>query len=57
MRSKASANALDVEMWEMFDFGHVVSQKELKETFQSFLKTTDDATLRLALKLIRAVSR
>src|SRR4030066_1590545 len=49
------SNALEVEMWEMFDFGHVVSQKELKETFQSFLKTTDEATLRLALKILRAV--
>lgn len=27
------AHALDVEMWEMFDFGHVLSGKELKETF------------------------
>lgn len=50
-------NALEVEMWEMFDFGHVVSQKELKETFQRFLKTTDEATLRLALKILRAVVR
>lgn len=51
------AHALDVEMWEMFDFGHVLSQKELKETFQNLSKTADEPTLRLALKIIRAVSR
>lgn len=49
--------ALDVEMWEMFDFGHVLSQKELKETFQNLAKSADEPTLRLALKVIRAVSR
>lgn len=51
------SNALEVEMWEMFDFGHVVSHKELKESIQSFAKTSDEPTLRLALKIIRAVSR
>lgn len=51
------ANALEVEMWEMFDFGHVVSQKELKEAIQRFSKSADEPTLRLALKVIRAVAR
>ncbi|MFA4828862.1 MAG: helix-turn-helix transcriptional regulator [Thermodesulfovibrionales bacterium] len=51
------SNALEVEMWEMFDFGHVVSQKELKEAIQKFSKTSDEPSLRLALKIIRAVSR
>ena len=51
------SNALEVEMWEMFDFGHVVSQKELKQTIQNFSRTADEPALRLALKLIRAVSR
>lgn len=51
------SRALDVEMWEMFDFGHVVSHKELKETLQDFSKSADESTLRLASKLIRAVSR
>jgi transcriptional regulator with XRE-family HTH domain len=53
------AIALDVEMWEMFDFGHVTSasRKELKESIQSILKTSDESTLRLALKVIRAVNR
>lgn len=51
------ANALAVEIWEMFDFGHVESQKELKEAIQRFSKTSDEPTLRLAFKVIRAVSR
>lgn len=51
------SNALEVEMWEIFDFGHVANQKELKEAIQTFSKTSDESTLRLALKIIRAVSR
>lgn len=51
------SRALEVEMWEMFDFGHVAGPKELKETIQSFAKSADESTLRLASKIIRAVSR
>jgi len=51
------SRALDVEMWEMFDFGHTVTVKELKENLQAFTKAVDEATLRLALKVIRAVAR
>ena len=51
------ANALEVEMWEMFDFGHEVSLKELRETMSSFLKELDDEKLRMAVKLLRAVVR
>lgn len=51
------STALEVEMWEIFDFGHGVSQKELKEAIQSFVKAADESSLRLALKVIRAVVR
>lgn len=51
------STALEVEMWEIFDFGHVVNQKELKDAIQAFSKSADEPTLRLALKIIRAVSR
>ncbi len=37
-------------MWEMFDFGHVLSRKELKETFQNLAKSADEP-------IFRAVSR
>jgi hypothetical protein len=51
------SNALEVEMWEMFDFGHVAGRRDLKDSFQRFLKTTDEPALRLALKILRAVVR
>jgi len=44
-------------MWEMFNFGHAKSHKELKESLKSLIKTSDEPTISLALKLIRAVSR
>ncbi len=49
------STALEVKMWEMFDFGHVKSHKELKESIQSLIKTADESALRLALKFIEAV--
>jgi transcriptional regulator with XRE-family HTH domain len=51
------AKALEIEMWEMFDFGHIKSHKELKDSFQRFVRTADEPTLRLAFKIIRSVSR
>lgn len=51
------ANALEVEMWEMFDFGHEVGQKELREDMSRFVKELDDEKLRMAVKLLRAVVR
>jgi transcriptional regulator with XRE-family HTH domain len=47
------ANALEVEMWEMFDAGHVVSRKELKGAIQNIARTADEPTLRIALIIIR----
>lgn len=44
-------------MWEVFGFGHVTSHKELKDAIQSFAKTSDELSLRLALGVIRSVSR
>jgi transcriptional regulator with XRE-family HTH domain len=49
------SNALEVEMWEMFDFGHVAGRKELKDAIQNFIITADEPTLRLDLKILRAV--
>ncbi|MBI4685629.1 MAG: hypothetical protein HY755_10575 [Nitrospirae bacterium] len=51
------SNALEVEMWEIFDFGHVANQKELKDALQAFSKTAGESALCLALKIIRAVNR
>ncbi len=57
MHSKPPANALEVEMWEMFDFGHVTERRTLKTAIQNFIKTADEPTLCLALKILRAVVR
>lgn len=51
------ADALKVEMWEMFDFGHEVGVKELKDTLTKFMKVADEEKLRTAVKLVRAVVR
>ena len=51
------AHALGVEMWEIFDFGHAVNIKELRETMNKLLKDTDEEKLRLAVKILRAVVR
>lgn len=51
------ANALEVEIWEIFDFGHIVSHKELKGAIQNIARTADEPALRLALKILRAISR
>jgi len=50
-------DALGVEMWEIFDFGHEVNIKELRETMSRFLKENDEEKLRLAVKILRAVAR
>ena len=51
------ANVLEIEIWEMFDFGHIVSRKELKEAIQRIASSADEPTLRIALKVIRALTR
>jgi len=51
------AEALKVEMWEMFDFGHEVGVKELKDTLTKFMKEADEENLRAAVKILRAVVR
>ena len=49
--------ALKVEMWEMFDFGHEVGLKEMKESMSKLLKESEEEKLRLAIKILRAVVR
>ncbi len=51
------ADALDVEMWELFDFGHETSLEELKRTMNKFLKEMDEEKLKLAFKVFRSVMR
>ena len=51
------SEALEVEMWEMFDFGHEKSPKELREVLTEFYKDMDEGRLRLAVKVLRAIIR
>jgi transcriptional regulator with XRE-family HTH domain len=51
------SKALKVEMWEMFDFHHQVNDKELRKLLYDQAKTTDPQKLRIAFKIIRALTR
>lgn len=44
-------------MWELFDFGHEASLKELRETMNRLLKESDEEKLKLAVKILRAVAK
>lgn len=47
----------EAEKKDLFDFGHEVGLKELRETINKFTKELDEEKLRMAVKLLRAVVR
>jgi len=51
------SNGIKVEMWELFDFGHEVRQRELREMLKKIAKETNEEMLRLAVKVLRAIAR
>lgn len=51
------AEALNVEFWELCNFGHEGSRKELQELLRRIIHESDDMKLRLAVKVFRAVIR
>jgi transcriptional regulator with XRE-family HTH domain len=51
------ARALEVELWELFDFGHAGTVKELQEALRKLMRELDEEKLRLAVKVVRAVAR
>lgn len=51
------SNALGVEIWELFDFGHGVSRKDLKSLLIKIGGEADEEKLRLAVKVLRAIIR
>ena len=51
------STALGVEIREIFDFGHEISQDELRKMLNKFAKEADEEDLRLAVKILRAVMR
>lgn len=50
-------DALQIELREMFDFGHAVSMKELKDAIQKFSQKADETTLRTIVKIIKIFER
>lgn len=51
------AKALEVELWEIFDYGHEVSTTELKKTLSQLTKELNEDRLRSVVKVIRALVR
>jgi len=51
------SDVLQVEMWELLDFQHEVSPRELKELIGNLLKEIDDEKLKLITRIIRTVAR
>jgi transcriptional regulator with XRE-family HTH domain len=51
------AEALNVELWELCDFGHEGTHKELQETLRKIIHESDEKKLRVAVKVFRAVTR
>ncbi len=51
-------NALEIEMWEMFDFGHFeISNSNTKKAIHKIISLLDTERLHIVLKVIRAIVR
>lgn len=51
------AQALKVEMREMFILGHVSGLEDTKKRIEKFIRTADENSVRLAAKIIEAINR
>ncbi len=51
------SNGIEVEMWELFDYGHEIRAGELKELLRRFGNELPEEKLRLAVKVLRAMAR
>jgi transcriptional regulator with XRE-family HTH domain len=51
------AEALDLELCELFDFGHQGTVKEIRERLRKLIQESREEELRLGLKLLHALSR
>ena len=51
------ANALKIEIWEMFVLRHMEDLEKVKKNIQSFIKTADENSLRIAAKIIDVLNR
>lgn len=46
----------DIELLELFDFGHIGTSKELRARLTKFINELDDQKLQLAVKVLKAVA-
>ena len=51
------ANALNIEIKDLFEFMHLSRNRDLTDNISKLLKEADEDKLRLSLKIIRAVVR
>ncbi|MEK6736826.1 MAG: helix-turn-helix transcriptional regulator [Pseudomonadota bacterium] len=51
------AEALDLELWELFDLRHQGTVKEMRERLRRLIQESNEQELRLALKLLHALFR
>jgi len=51
------AEALNVELWELFDLGHQGSVNEVRVKLRKLIQDSSEEKLRLGLKVFHALSR
>lgn len=51
------SDALEIDMWELFDFKQEVSEDELRGMLTDFAQEIDKDRLKLAVKALRAITR
>lgn len=52
------SEALEVEMWEIFDFGQEVSPKELRDTLKKVAnEISDEGKLKTAVRILKTIAR
>lgn len=52
------SEALEVEMWEIFDFGQEVSPKELRDALKKVAnEISDEGKLKTAVRILKTIAR
>jgi transcriptional regulator with XRE-family HTH domain len=52
------AVALEVELWELFDYKHKTNTKELREMLKGFAtEVKDEEKLQIAVRVLRSIAR
>ncbi|WKZ33526.1 MAG: helix-turn-helix transcriptional regulator [Thermodesulfobacteriota bacterium] len=51
------ADSLEIDAWELFAYEHEENPEELKKALEKILKNFDEGKIRLAVKLLKAMTR